>query len=271
MDKTGIYWDRAVVLQYSKQKISQASIKFKTLVFLLIVVVMTLLDNVSLKNSIESMNSWDVIFDILDNKNIQLYFFLFFFLSYVFDVCHDKHAPHYIMLRLRRKTNWLYAKIGSLLALGMVYTLLFTGLVCLLALLFQGYDSSWSQGVSALWHGTYAPFVTPVKASGMIFVRYLLGVWLVSILYLLIYTWSKKHRNTKAMLAVAVVLFANGILKANFFLQFVPFLGIESSYLAFLTVYADALSVVFVFNAGPVAGIALMMLLLRLTIKNLEF
>ncbi|WP_018130191.1 hypothetical protein [Effusibacillus pohliae] len=198
MDKHGVFSDRTVVLQYSKQKINQASMKFKTLLFLLIIVMMTFLDSVSLKNSIQFTNSWDLIFDIVDNKYIQLYFFLFFFLFYVFDVCHDKQITHYIMLRLRQKTKWLYAKIGSLLVLGTVYTLLYTGLVCLLALLFQGYDSSWSQGVSGLQHGIYTPFVTPVQGLGMIFVRYLLSVWLVSILYLLIYTLSKKHRNTKA-------------------------------------------------------------------------
>lgn len=271
MDRSRTDPNRAVTFQYARRKISHATINIKTLVFLSIIVVMTSLDDANLKRSIPSMNAWDVIFDVLNNRYIQLYFFLLFFLFYVYEICHDKQISRYTLLRLGRKINWLYAKAGSLLVWGTVYTCLYVGFVFLVAVVFQGYDSRWSSNVSAFHHGMYAPFVTPAQVLGMIVIRYLVGVWLMSLLYLLVYSWCKKNRNLKAMLVVATVLFANGILNVNFFRTFFPFLGIEIGYLAFLTENPDPLSVMIHFNAGPAVGILCILFLLRLTIKKLEF
>lgn len=267
-------WPRQgdVLRNYSKQKLKQVIKNWKTGLFVLLVCASTFLANSTLRSvGRDSLNMWDLIYGMLVHPYYQLFLFLLFFLFVVRDICDDRPITQFILLRLKQKATWLWAKGLLVLIMSTLYTSVYLAIITVSAFLLYGYDVTWSAGAMAFAHGEFVDDIRPGAGFILIVIRHFLSIWFVSMCYLLVYSYAPRFRNITAGIVTLMLLIFNHLFAFGFFVKFAPFLYIHNQYIHVVRVDENGWQAAMLLNAAVLSSIIFIVLLLWWRKSKLQF
>ncbi|UTR15923.1 hypothetical protein MM221_05010 [Salipaludibacillus sp. LMS25] len=246
-------------------------IKNKKMYLLPIIVIgLTFFKNAQLQGSVP-INMWDLVYGILYNPYYQLFLFLLLYIFIVRDICDDGPLTISILLKLNKRTSWLWAKWIVLFLTSSLYTLIFFTIVIGLPMLLYGFDKTWSLAAHDLWHGVLTPYIAPLPGCAFLFMRYYLSILFISVVYLLIYLIANKFKHVKATLTVLIIIFMNYLFQLSFLVTYSPFIYLNNDYIAIITHVDNGLDALMKLNLALLSSLILILLLTRWFIRRAEW
>lgn len=253
-----------VAIHYTRWKFVRIFISLKSLICLLITIGITLI----MSSNIESTNLWDtIVYGMLDSTEIQLYLFFPMALLYIHSICHDRSIFKYIIIRMRSKRYWISSKISLILVFGIVYTFVYICTIAMSSLFRDKWSMDWSSFMNETF--TYTNYLSPASVLAMLSFRYLLGVWMIGIVYLMVYLFTSKKRNLLALLASTSVIMINYLLHISFMMKVIPFLSLGSGFVRYFSAADHLITYMFNYHVGLIVFIVVMLVLIQMNFRRI--
>ena len=206
--------NKSIVLNYYKNTLKRVLLNKKNCVFFLIVFSTTIIMNYSVKNNFKNINSWDTCFYILENKYIHTFFYLGWFIIYLIQIYDENKIHIFIKIKSRSKINWVHSKLLSVFSLSIIYCVIYISCVFAICSIIMPYQNTWS--IKAINSNTllyyahhYHMNISVWNVFFLLYVKYLLGLFFISILYLLMYILTKKNRIFYSTIATIIICIIN--------------------------------------------------------------